>query len=99
MRRARVLIVGAGPAGSATAIALCERGVDGVVLVEASDYGTRRIGESLLPLARSVLTELGLLESFERQGHACCRGSCSAWGDASLANKDYFRTPYGFGGK
>lgn len=97
MKRARVLIVGAGPAGSVTAIALRERGVDGVVLVEASDYGTRRIGESLLPLARGVLTELGLLKSFERQGHACCRGSCSAWGDASLAYKDYIRTPYGFG--
>jgi flavin-dependent dehydrogenase len=44
-----------------------------------------------------VLTKLHLLESFERQGHACCRGSCSAWGDTSLAYKDYIRTPYGFG--
>lgn len=96
-KRARVLIIGAGPAGSATALALRARGVDDVVVVESSDYSKRRIGESLLPLARGVLEEFELLDELERQGHSRCRGSSSSWGTSELAHKDYIHTPFGYG--
>jgi flavin-dependent dehydrogenase len=60
-----VLIVGAGPAASATAIACRRRGLS-VQLVGLDENEKRRMGESLLGAARSALHELGL--SIEERG-------------------------------
>lgn len=63
-----VWIVGAGPAGSATAVALQNRGLC-VGLSGLSLPSGRHLGESLRGVGCVALEELGLLESFEREDH------------------------------
>lgn len=93
----RVAIVGGGPAGCAAALALLQRGLDGVVLIEAGDYGRPRVGESLPPDTRELLMRLGLWEAFRQQGHDPCLGSCSAWGDDQIGYNDFISNPHGSG--
>src|SRR5262245_28653187 len=60
-----VAIVGGGPGGAATALALRAYAPSlSVVLLEASGYDTLRVGEALPPLARRLLEHLGVWESF-----------------------------------
>ncbi|MEL6187448.1 MAG: NAD(P)/FAD-dependent oxidoreductase, partial [Myxococcota bacterium] len=54
-----VVVVGAGPAGCATAILLAEAGHD-VLVLEREQFPRDHIGESLLPLGTGVLSRLGL---------------------------------------
>jgi flavin-dependent dehydrogenase len=92
-----VLVVGGGPAGCATAIALHQLGVQKILLVEASDYGSARIGESIPPNTVQLLAELGLGDSFTQQGHQGCAGSCSSWGADELGYNDFLVNPRGNG--
>lgn len=96
-RTADVVVVGGGPAGTATAVALRRQGVDRVVLVEAGSYETARVGESVPPDTRAALQQLGVLASFLRQGHARSHGSCSAWGSHVLGHHDTIVSPHGHG--
>lgn len=59
-----VIVVGAGPAGSATAGLLAKRGFD-VLVLEKDEFPRFRIGESLLPAGLHVLDELGVEPSDE----------------------------------
>lgn len=90
----QIVIVGGGPAGVATAIALRDRGF-GVVLVEQSNYDTARVGEHLVPDARPLLAELGLLDDVARGGHLPSPGVRSAWGGSTLESKSYIFSPHG----
>ncbi len=54
-----VLVIGAGPAGSASAAFLAERGF-GVTIVERDTYPRFHIGESLLPCSNTPLARLGI---------------------------------------
>jgi len=56
-----VIIIGAGPAGSATAALLAEKG-HRVVVLEREKFPRYHIGESLLPFTFYPLQRLGLLE-------------------------------------
>ncbi|MEX2498514.1 MAG: FAD-dependent monooxygenase [Wenzhouxiangellaceae bacterium] len=95
---ARIAIVGAGPAGCATALALAAAGVDGVTVIEAGGDSTRpRIGESVSPEFARLLDRLGLLAAFRAQGHSPCHGSCSSWGDDRLGFNDFIVSPHGHG--
>lgn len=94
---ADVAVVGGGPAGAATAIGLRRCGVERVVLVEAGDHASVRVGESVPPDTRGVLRELGLLASFLQQGHLPSQGSCSSWGSEVLGHHDAIVSPYGHG--
>ncbi|HEY0372671.1 MAG TPA: tryptophan 7-halogenase [Thermoanaerobaculia bacterium] len=89
-----VAIAGAGPAGSAAAIALARGGAR----VALHDRGvSRAIGESLVPSASTLLAELGVLDRFLADAHAPCYGNLSAWGTSELAEQDFIRSPYGHG--
>lgn len=92
-----VVILGGGPAGCAAALALGRRGVGGVLLVEAGDYGNVRIGESIPPDARALLERLLVWDDFLAERHEPCLGSCSSWGDDALGYNDFLFNPHGTG--
>lgn len=63
-----VIVVGAGPAGAATAILLAERGVDVLVLDRAAFPRPKLCGEYLSPEAARVLDRLGVLKALDVAG-------------------------------
>jgi len=64
-----VIVVGAGPAGSATAFFLAKQGVD-VLLVDKSDFPRdKTCGDAILPRALTVLDQMGLLSDLKAIGH------------------------------
>src|SRR5262245_11581267 len=95
--RTDVVIIGGGPAGAATAIALTRAGL-GVIMLEVSSYDAFRIGETVPPDLRSALDALGAWDSFEQDGHLPSRGVASAWGSTDLAFRDALFSPQGGGG-
>ncbi|WP_109116753.1 tryptophan 7-halogenase [Azospirillum sp. TSO22-1] len=98
MSRWDVVVLGGGPAGCGTALALRRRGVERVLVVEAGTYGAVRIGESVPPDIRAVLGgDLGLWDAFLAEGHEPCFGSRSAWGSDVLGFNDFLFNPHGHG--
>lgn len=89
-------VLGGGPAGSATALALNRLGHSAVV-IERSDYETDRIGETLPPAARKLLVDLGVWSQFIAEKHLPSFGVRSAWGHADLYENDFIFNPYGAG--
>ena len=63
-----VIVVGAGPAGAATAILLAEHGFDVLVLDRASFPRPKICGEYLSPEAARVLDRLGVLKTLDMAG-------------------------------
>ena len=74
-----VLVVGAGPAGSTTALRLAQTGCS-VLLLERSRFGGPRIGESLPRSVQPLLHELGAWERFLGLRPWPSRGTRSVWG-------------------
>jgi flavin-dependent dehydrogenase len=95
VRDAEVLIVGAGPAGATAAINLAPS--RRVVLVDSKAHVMPRIGESLVPAARRLLADMGLLESFLAQGHEPWYGNRAVWGGPVPQEIDFLRDPDGHG--
>lgn len=91
-----VVVVGGGPAGSATAITLANRGLR-VALLDAGAGQGIKIGEGLPPAAKPLLRELGVLERVEAGPHLPCVGNQSAWGGEELTFSDFIRDPQGNG--
>ncbi len=93
-----VAVVGGGPAGCATALALRAHapGLD-IVLLEASAYDRPRLGETLPPLTRRLLAHLGVWDAFQRQGHREVHGTAAAWGSAAPWHHDYLFSAQGPG--
>jgi len=90
-----VAVVGAGPAGAATAIALraCGRSV---ALVDTA-RSSAAIGEALPPEATPLLQQLGVWNAFTAANHAPSLCNESAWGSATIAVTHFIATPYGSG--
>lgn len=95
MRGVDVLIVGAGPAGTAAAINLAP--LRRVAVVERTTEVAPRIGESLVPAARRLLADMGLLESFLAQGHEPWYANRATWGGPEAHELDFLRDPDGQG--
>lgn len=93
----RVAIIGGGPAGSACALALAQRGVSDILIVEAGDYSQFRIGESIPPESSRLFQALGIHQAFLREGHVPCYGSCSYWGSDKRGYNDTVMNPLGHG--
>lgn len=91
-----IVIVGGGPSGIATALALIESGHT-VLVVERSLYEEARIGETISPDILPVLTRLGLWEGFRQAGHIPSAGIRSFWGSASPHEQSFIFNPYGMG--
>jgi geranylgeranyl reductase family protein len=62
VERADVVIIGGGPAGAATALALARRGVDVVLLDRARFPREKLCGDFLHPLGTAALERLGVLD-------------------------------------
>src|ERR1700722_11169238 len=92
-----VVILGEGPAGCATALALTRFGGCRVLVVEAGRYDAIRIGESVPPDIRVVLEQLGVWAEFLTENHEPCLGSCSSWGADELGYNDFLFNPMGNG--
>ena len=68
MRRPRVIIVGAGPAGSACALTLAGRGNVDVLVLDKSSYPRVKVcGSGLSPSCLIHLRRLGLYDRFARR--------------------------------
>jgi len=74
VRHADVVVVGAGPAGAATAILLTEQGLDVVVLDRAALPRPKICGEYLSPEAVRLLDRLGVLKALDAAGAAALAG-------------------------
>ena len=66
--RPDVIVVGAGPAGAATAILLAEHGLHALVLERGGRVRPKICGEYLSPEAGRVLDRLGVLKTVESAG-------------------------------
>jgi flavin-dependent dehydrogenase len=92
-----VIVLGGGPAGCATALALKQRGISSVLVVESSRYEVSRIGESVPPDIGAVLEQLDIWKAFLDEKHEYCPGSCSSWGLDRVGYNDFLFNPYGYG--
>lgn len=73
-----VLVVGAGPAGSACALALARRGLH-VVLADAQVFPRDKVcGDALIPDAHAALRRLGVHDEVMAAAHPCHHVRC--WG-------------------
>ena len=96
MKEFDAVIVGGGPAGAATALALA-RGGYSAAIIERSNYHQTRIGETLPPAVQPLLASLGVWEAFLAQEHSRSFATRSAWGKADLYDNDFIFNPYGSG--
>ncbi|GMU03088.1 tryptophan 7-halogenase [Corallococcus caeni] len=91
-----VAVIGGGPSGAATAVALRRKAPSlSVTLVERTTYDAPRLGETLPPDVRLPLSRLGVWEGFLRDGHLASRGTSSCWGRAEPGFHDTWLSPWG----
>ena len=90
-------MLGGGPAGLATALALRRHHGLAVLVLERGDYTAPRIGETLSPGADAMLRHLGAAPHFAADGHLPAYGTVAAWGSAQPMERDYLPTPFGAG--
>jgi flavin-dependent dehydrogenase len=94
---AEVVVIGGGPAGAATAMALTRAGVSTLV-VERTDGAGNPIGESLAPSATPLLHHLGLFGTFLATKPLPCSANRSSWGaDGAMTEHHFLNEPYGHG--
>ncbi|MEP2937632.1 MAG: NAD(P)/FAD-dependent oxidoreductase [Gilvibacter sp.] len=93
----RIVIIGAGPAGCSCAISLLNAGELDVYIIDNSKGGKFHVGESIPPDMNLLLRQLGIYDSFLKEGHEPCYGSCSYWGSPNRGYNDSMLSPYGHG--
>ncbi len=91
--RLDVAVVGAGPAGAATATLLAERGYR-VGLLHTEQPGAAPRGESLSGAAAALLARLGVWERFRAGPHRPVHARASAWG-GDLVEQSAIFDPHG----
>jgi flavin-dependent dehydrogenase len=91
-----VVVLGAGPAGSAAAAVLARSGFRTLLAGRAND-ARPGVGECLPPGVRPHLEKAGVWEAFLRDGHMPSAGIRSLWGSPEAADRDFVMSPYGAG--
>ncbi|MBS1788473.1 MAG: NAD(P)/FAD-dependent oxidoreductase [Acidobacteria bacterium] len=94
--KGQVAIIGGGPAGAITALALTRAGVS-VVVIEREVRSEWKIGEGLPPAVKPILHKLELWERFLADGHLASYGNCSGWGSDKLVDHSFVFHPHGCG--
>lgn len=92
-----VLILGAGLAGSATALGLLASGVERVLMVDRSIAKPFYIGESATPDVEGLLARLGLKKNLGQMGHLPYHGNLSLWGGGAPVVDHFLRRGRGHG--
>jgi 2-polyprenyl-6-methoxyphenol hydroxylase-like FAD-dependent oxidoreductase len=93
--RVDVAVIGAGPAGTAAAIAL--RGLGRSVVIVDTARSPIAIGETLPPEATPLLQQLGVWDAFQAAGHSPAVCNESAWGDSTVTATSFIMSAYGRG--
>ena len=89
MKITDVVVVGAGPAGAATAVLLAERGF-GVTLLDKAAFPRPKIcGEYLSPEASRILDRLGVLKTVDQAGAQPLRGMRIVAPDGTVLDGTY----------
>jgi flavin-dependent dehydrogenase len=89
-----VVLLGAGPAGCATAIALADAGLS--VAVVSRTARREPVGECLAPAAMPLLRTLGV-DDLADDGHLPCHGTTSVWGSDTPQSHSFLTEPWGHG--
>jgi flavin-dependent dehydrogenase len=93
-----VVILGGGPAGTATALCLAQHAPSlSLALVERSRYDQPRIGETLPPGGQRLLEHLGVWDEFCEQAHLAAYGTRSSWASAKCIDNDFIYSTLGDG--
>ena len=71
-----VLVIGAGPSGSACALTLAQAGLDVVLIDQHAFPRDKTCGDALIPDAHKALARLGVLEAVMQQAHPVSHMSC-----------------------
>ncbi|MBP2706969.1 chloramphenicol-biosynthetic FADH2-dependent halogenase CmlS [Microbispora sp. RL4-1S] len=92
MKRAKVTVIGAGPAGCVAALTLHRLGHE-VEVYEKGHFPRYRVGESFLPGTLSVLHRLGLQEKIDAAGFVKKPSATFLWGQDQAPWTFSFATP------
>jgi 2-polyprenyl-6-methoxyphenol hydroxylase-like FAD-dependent oxidoreductase len=85
-----VVIAGAGPAGTATAISLADFAPELRVCIAHAPAADRlRVGETLPPQIKPLLDHLGLWPAFEADRHRPSYRTVSAWGGPEVVSNEF----------
>ncbi|GAA1937434.1 NAD(P)/FAD-dependent oxidoreductase [Kitasatospora viridis] len=90
-----VVVAGAGPAGSAAALALAARGR--TVLLVHGTVGPAQVGEALPAAARVLLGDLGVADTVPGDSHLPALANRSVWGSPLVHSVDSILDPHGAG--
>lgn len=84
-----VIVIGAGPAGSAAAALLSEKGHE-VVVLEKEKFPRYHVGESLMPFCYFSLDRLGLVDEMNRRAYQKKQSVQFVSGDGEVSQPFYF---------
>ena len=87
-RAVEVVVIGGGPAGSATARLLALWG-HSVVLLTRPPTGHPALAESVPPSTRKLFALLGVAQKIDQAGFFAARGNLVRWADAPLRRADF----------
>jgi len=96
MPRFDVVVIGGGPAGTATALALHARGF-ATLVVEKTHYESPKPGETLFGDAQPILAALGVWDRFLSGRSITAATVVSVWGNADARARPPELNPYGPG--
>ncbi len=94
MKKFDVVIIGGGPAGSASGALLAQAGKS-VLIVEREKFPRFHIGESLIPFGNDVLREMGVWEKLERAGFMTKKGAEFTLSNSCGFQRFWFRNNLG----